>query len=271
MRKRISEERRIAQGRGSGYGSGYLPWLNIRDGSSSQGWTGTITGRKVGRDHTYLSKLEYYAIYLLQDDDEIIDIREQYPLLDKKETIEIAREKGITHPRNKDGRPVVMTTDFLVTFGSASNCHIALPVKQKKALEDEHVLEWLEIDRIYHQRRNHGWKLLTEDELDIPRAKNLSIFDEYWDYDKTKLTDLSIREIEYAAYELLKDSPEVPLRSICSDCDRHLALDDGATLATVQHLLARKQWKIDMRQPFEPEGILRGIARSSAAVGGTNA
>ncbi len=51
----------------------------------------------------------------------VVDIREQFPLLPIEDTLRIAERLGYRHPRHpQTRRPIVMTTDFLVTIGDHS-------------------------------------------------------------------------------------------------------------------------------------------------------
>lgn len=82
-------EKWIKEGRGTGIGSEYKPWLNIQD-VASMGRSTCLKGIKTNRQHEFLSDLERNYFY--------IDIREQFPLLPLEETIVIADELGIKHP-----------------------------------------------------------------------------------------------------------------------------------------------------------------------------
>src|SRR5436309_2818870 len=122
MAKRSTDwtENKIAryqkEGRGQGEFSFYLPWLNIQD-VPSEGRSHRPKGWKTHRIHQLLSDLELKFFYHLEWTEDVLDIREQYPILNREETIQIAEEKGINHPKdNKTGTPIVMTTDFLITI-----------------------------------------------------------------------------------------------------------------------------------------------------------
>lgn len=104
-------EKWIKEGRGSGIGADYKPWLNIQD-VSSLGRSTRLKGIKTKRQHEFLSDLERNYFYLTEYYN-FLDIREQFPLLPLEETIVIADELGLKHPTNpKTNEPVVMTTDF---------------------------------------------------------------------------------------------------------------------------------------------------------------
>nr|WP_254052811.1 TnsA endonuclease N-terminal domain-containing protein [Bacillus sp. V59.32b] len=105
-------EKWIKEGRGSGFGAEYKPWLKIQD-VSSKGRSTRLKGIKTNRQHEFLSDLERNYFYITEYSDLVIDIREQFPLLPLEETIVIADELGIKHPTNpRSGELIVMTTDF---------------------------------------------------------------------------------------------------------------------------------------------------------------
>ena len=93
----------IKEGRGSGVGSDYKPWLNIQD-VSSKGRSTRLRGINTNRQHEFLSDLERNYFCLTKYSDFIIDIREQFPLLALEETIVIAEELGLKHPTDPKSR-----------------------------------------------------------------------------------------------------------------------------------------------------------------------
>lgn len=115
----LSNEKKLKQGRGAGSGESYKPWLHIQD-VASRGLSTRIKGMKTNRVHHLLSRLELYCFYNFDWSEQVIDIREQYPL-DQEETLAIAKMLNIKHPRVPRTRDwVVMTTDFLVTVDEYS-------------------------------------------------------------------------------------------------------------------------------------------------------
>ena len=68
-------EKLIKEGRGSGVGADYKPWLNIQD-VSSLGRSTRLKGIKTNRQHEFLSALERNYFYLTEYSDFVVDIRE---------------------------------------------------------------------------------------------------------------------------------------------------------------------------------------------------
>lgn len=92
--RKLNIDALIKKGRGTGVGKEYKPWLTIQD-VPSLGRSTRLKGIKTCRQHEFLSDMERNYFYLLEYLDDIIDIREQYPLLPLEETVAIAQEKGI--------------------------------------------------------------------------------------------------------------------------------------------------------------------------------
>lgn len=109
----ITERTKRAEGRGTGEKENYKPWIRCRE-CNSTGTCVEVSDWKHGRMMQFLSQGEYMQYLILRWNDNVIDIREQYPL-DRRETIRIADDLGVQHPSTREGR-VIMTTDLLVTF-----------------------------------------------------------------------------------------------------------------------------------------------------------
>ena len=98
MSKRKTEltEKKIAEmekeGRGQGTGEDYKPWINIQDFPSN----GLATRERVeNKSHPpILSKLERDYFYVLEWNNIVVDIREQFPLT-REDTWHIADEKEL--------------------------------------------------------------------------------------------------------------------------------------------------------------------------------
>src|SRR5699024_11156797 len=160
----------------------YQPWLKIQD-VSSLGRSTRLKGIKTGRQHEFLSDLERNYFYLTEFSDADLDIREQFPLLPQEETIVIAEELGIKHAADpKTGDPIVMSTDFLLTVDKGQGAfEVAHTIKTKDKLLAERVLEKLEIDLLYWERRGISWAIVTEAEIDRTVAGTISYIHGYFD------------------------------------------------------------------------------------------
>jgi len=167
---------RIKEGRGFGDGNEYLPWITVRD-VPSLGRCSEIRGWKTNRVHQLLSDLETRYFYTLEFPSDIIDIREQYPLLDSNksidETVKIAESMGVKYPTvPKTGTLNVQTTDFFITIiTNGKTEQIARTVKYAKDLSNERTMEKFEIERLYWVNRGVDWKIVTEHDINSKRPK----------------------------------------------------------------------------------------------------
>lgn len=259
--RRYSEsttDKRTKEGRGHGRGAKYNPWVYTHD-VPSKGRAWRTKGWKTERPHHLLSDLEHNYQLIKDWDPSVVDIREQYPLLPLEETLAIAEECNIRHPNvhhpTKRGVviPVVMTTDFVLTISEGINTYDqARTLKYAKDLESQRTLEKLEIERRYWARRNIDWAIVTEHEISRVLAQNILILHKHLTIeDRVALPEATIRE---AAAMLTSDvlQSTCSLSKIALECDEQLRLQPGTCLTIAYHLMATRQWKIDMFAPIQP-------------------
>ena len=172
----------IREGRGQGIGADYKPWINIQDFPST-GMVSRVSGTTTGRIHHLMSNLELFLFYLLDWSDDIMDIREQYPLVDINQAIDIAEKANIRYPYDpKSGFPYVLTSDFYL---ATKQGEMVLSVKPSSELGKPRVREKLEIERRYWTMRGVQWNIMTENEINrtkagtiewLSQAKDLTVF-----------------------------------------------------------------------------------------------
>lgn len=142
-----------------------------------------IEGLKVKRTHHYLSDVEYGYHLLAEFSPDVIDIREQYALLPREETLEIANHLGVKHPVYKEtGALRVMTSDLVLTM--RPEIHPPYTIISCKVVSDldpalpesRRTIEKLLIEKIYWSRRNARWILGTEKMLPANKIANLDFF-----------------------------------------------------------------------------------------------
>lgn len=249
--------KRVADGRGQGRGPNYKPWLRVHE-VPSKGKSTRIKGWKTGREHHLLSQLETDYFYMVEWSEQVIDIREQFPL-ELSETQEIASRCGVVHPTNpKSKEPVVMTTDFVITVGSTLNpVEQARTVKYANDLASERTLQKLEIERIYWEVRGIDWKIVTEQQIPKIVVENVEWIHPRYDLSGyTGLSESSISRIERTVRPMIM-SQKKPLAVLTAECDDRLGVPPGTTLTVVRHLLATRQWRININLPIDPSQSLQ--------------
>ena len=245
-------EKMIKEGRGTGIGSEYVPWLKIQD-VPSLGRSTRLKGIKTGRQHEFLSDMERNYFYILEYSDDVIDIREQFPLLPLEETVLIANELGINHPKHPEtGEFIVMTTDFLLTVsGKGEMLERARTIKTKDDLLDKRIIEKFEIERVYWTKKGIDWGIVTEEEIDKVIAHNISYIYGYKDISNVDcFINIETNEIKDLVYEFIKRivDDERPMRVICSEFDNEMLLEKGSGLSIFKYLVINKIVEIDIKK-----------------------
>ncbi|MFS0599481.1 TnsA endonuclease N-terminal domain-containing protein [Peribacillus frigoritolerans] len=244
-------EKMIKNGCGSGTGQEYTPWIHIKD-VPSEGKGNRPLGWKTNRTHQFLSNLEFYVFLAYEWSDNIVDIREQFPL-DRNKTVELAEKLSIKHSvyLGTDVN-IVMTTDFLLTVKTESgNKQIVRSVKPADKMSDRRTIEKLQLEKAYWEKQGVDWRIITEKDIDEKFSKNM-----LWLHNqkgsmgipfKQEMILLLINELKTFLFE----SNETFL-----DCfarfENHFNLPGGTAILLFRHSLANKNMKVkDMFVPID--------------------
>lgn len=260
-------ERRLAEGRGQGRGADYKPWLMIHD-VASRGLATRIKSPLNGRTYHLMSQLETDWLYAFHALPGLVDVREQYPLLELEETLEIAAQLGIAHPTDPTAQePCVATTDFVLTLrDSLREFEMAIAIKPSADLASGRILEKLEIERVYWSARNINWRILTEKELPMAVVKNMRWLHPHLDLPESGefTTDLILRIRMVMEPEVTDGTWS--LVAIATECDDRLGLKPGSALCVARHLLGIGAWPVDLTIGIDPRQPLHIVQK-----GGTHA
>lgn len=269
-------ERRAQQGRGTGEGAAYKPWLYVHDVASKGRSSRIASGGRV--IHT-LSDWETAAFRDFQWDPSVIDVKEQYPL-ELADTLRIAAEMKVRHPADGSPRePIVLTTDFLVKrlVGGRIN-QAAYAVKENAATDlgdartrgqkvsARRTRQKLEIERRYWLERDVLWGKLTEDQLSKARKVNIE-----WIMGATPDSD---RPAGHWARAMAAVHGAVAAGGLSTMDEAARALDASGALArrdfptAVRLLCAKRAMAFDMDRPFT---LSRPVADFVVAVTATEA
>lgn len=264
-----SFRRKSREGRGSGQGADYLPWLTVRD-AGSRGSSFRLLSPN-GRQMHLLNRIEFDCALLLSWSKAVIDVREQFPLLPVAETREIAAELGYQHPRyTKRSRGTLiefeepMTTDFLVDLQTIDRlpANLAIHVRPKSAFEDtnrkvDRLLEKAEIERRYWERRNVAFEIVTD--ADIPKAvvANVELIFGQRDLSGYGFENFDVPAILEHLFGEIAARPAVALNKVCQSIDELFGLKRGSALVLTWHGLATKRWATDMAVKIDPTRPLR--------------
>ncbi len=253
----------IKEGRGQGHGKEYKPWLTTQD-VPSLGRRSRILGWKTGRLHHFLSDHETRYFYILDWADNVIDIREQFPIIDLDTAQTIASDMGVKYPTDKkSGFPYVLTTDFLITvISNGKTKEIARTVKPSNELDRQSVIEKFEIERRYWVSRDVDWGIVTENEIPKILASNIGSY--HADFELEPTAEIQLPQLLRIA-DALKEKLHITQKSvleITSNLDKDMQIEAGTCLRLFRHLVARKEIIIDMTQKIN----LSSSAKSSVVV-----
>lgn len=150
---------RLKRGFGLGVGSTYHPWLRVRD-VPSIGPSGNPKGITIPRVYHLPSVPERIFFHLLDRQLDVVDIREQFPILHLQETLAICSELSVKHTRH-GSYPDPFTLDFVVTRRTPSG--LVYQARSIKTPEDAVVPEVrlrLKVEHKWCQQNGIDWKLV---------------------------------------------------------------------------------------------------------------
>ena len=240
-----------SEGRGSGRGKDYQPWLRIQD-LSSRGRSSRMPGKTTGRTHELLSDLERAVLLELDGIDSVVDIREQYPR-PQSSTLRLASQAGIRHPQFR-GIDTVMTTDFVIDWKAGRrNEMLAISVKYADGLGDHRTVEKLEIERRYWVEEGVRWIIVTE--LDLCSDKTaLSLWGHGWhnfdhlDGDESYWAS----RCDQLLAALAKNEQSSPLLDVIRQLEDGRDFLPGDGMTVVRHLIASGKLELTVPGKFDP-------------------
>lgn len=175
--RRKSDKSKQKEGYGTGHGADYKPYIRTAE-FNSLGTCANPVDWKTGRTVQLLSQGEKYFWYMMRWNDEVTDIREQFPL-PVEETTKIADEYGIRHPR-KGSEWIVMTSDFLVDFENGAQTVFSIKASKQEIEKKERTVEKLFIEKKYWESKNVPYQLVYKEDLNITYAENIRLAVQYY-------------------------------------------------------------------------------------------
>jgi hypothetical protein len=246
------QQNRISNGYGQGVGKDYKPFIQAHDNKvASQGWLTRHLGWKTKRIHHTLSEHERRYLYYLEWLDVVVDIREQFPLLQSR-TEEIADQLGIKHAR-LDDISVVMTTDFVITLLTPHGLIDVIRTVKPVSKLSKRTLELFEIERRYFAEQGIDWGIILDNKLPNILIKNVEWMCEakYLDT-RSSVDEELVNLISKSLFErIYHDGSETAISKICLRCDKEFGLESGTSMFILQYMLVNKRWATDMNVPIK--------------------
>ncbi|WP_042337630.1 heteromeric transposase endonuclease subunit TnsA [Bacillus andreraoultii] len=240
-------KRFLKEGRGQGTGKDYKPWLQINDISSRSRTTRTF-GHTTQRVHHLLSDLQLYYFYLLEFDENVIDIREQFPLLDFHE-MDLLIDSDLSRKLfdSKTKVPHIFTTSFFVTkVGNDDDPYYqARIVKISSELEKKSTIERLELQRRYFAKKGIDFGIVTENEINKVLSKNIGWALAAYDIQDYPELTTNFTYLKNDLLLLLMDS-NISFQQVFEKIENLYQLSNGLGLVLFKHLVARKDVQMDL-------------------------
>lgn len=253
MARRKSDAAKLEEGRGTGRKENYKPWIKVHE-FGSKGRVHRIFGWKTNRIHHLLSDMELYAFLNIQFNDNVLDIREQFPLLPLENTILIADNYGIKHPsiKNKVGNEIVMTTDFVVTVRVGN---VIRDIVRTIKFEDDLVKRNIDKFRIekefFKQKGITDWGIITENNINVKKARNLYyIYDSYFWDKQNHVSESDVNGITYDFLNILVRKSFNVTDTIEKFSD-YMDWDNCEGLAFLKYLITHKKVLVDLNKSLD--------------------
>lgn len=235
--------RKIAQGYGRGEGLSYKPFFSGHEFASSGRYV-RMPGRTIPRLYCFMSGLEADAFVYYDNMPDVSDILEQY-YDTLEETLEIADLLHKRHPfSGKYYNPV--TTDLLIRKGDV---WIARAVKTSRDLKDRRTLDKLEIERVYFERHNIEWKIITEKELNRDLTQNLNWL-WYGELPNAVISDPQRLLEAESVFQQWYDEDLLPFPFILDRIETAFHLPPGGGVCIFKSLLRKGRIRIDLTKPL---------------------
>ncbi|WP_430789084.1 TnsA endonuclease C-terminal domain-containing protein [Virgibacillus flavescens] len=245
-------KRFLKEGRGQGEGQEYKSWLQVQD-IASQGRSSRTFGFTSQRVHHLLSDLQLYYFYLLEFDDQVIDIREQFPLLDFHEmNVPVDQELEKKLFNSKTNVPHVFIVPFMVTRidQDGNPFYEARVIKSSTELAKKTTISRLELLRRYFEQKQIDFGIVTEKEINKQLARNtgwvLTAYD-IQDYPEL-IGNLAFLKKDLKDY---LTNPIETFQSIIQRIEKSYQLDEGLGLILLKHLVATKEIQMELNQKID--------------------
>jgi hypothetical protein len=244
-------KRYIKEGRGQGEGKEYKPWKFIQD-FPSIGRCSRLLGWRTNRVHHLFSDIETRFFYLMDWEEQVVDIRESYPLLDLDQTIDDTDDLRLDLFKDKDSNtPYILTTSFLITLKENDNYrYIARSIKSASELDRKISLEKYEIEKRYWGKKNIDWGIITQKEIPLVKAKNIEWIHSALSSAERGFSDAEVSEMGDLLVDALITN-KLTLRSLMSKFDNEYNLPKGSALFLFKYLIASKIIAVDMDKEID--------------------
>lgn len=233
-----------------GEGANYKPSTRINS-FGSKGRCTRIFSPKTNRIHHLLSDNQLRFFLIVEDNPNVLDIRESFPLIDLNEVIDDKNDLAFDKFVNKEtGEQMVMTTSFLLTIKEAdgSKSYKARAVRNSSELEKKLTIEKYEIEKRYWTALGIEWRLVTDRDLSDYKqyCKNIQWFRETL-IDNGECVEDKSKLVEELFY-YLQNNRRIIIKEALKSFEKDFELQNGVGLYILRYLIALRKIKVDLKQ-----------------------
>lgn len=229
----------------------YKPWVRVQD-VPSVGNSAKIFGLKSKRDHHMLSEHESCFFYIAEFCDQVIDIREQFPLLPIDLSVRISKTLGLKHPVIPRTKSLsVMTTDFLLTCSDGEKVwYEAVSAKPSNQLSNLRSAEKLEIERTWWQLLGVPFHIFTKTAENQIISQNIQ-----WitaPLRRNNRVDIGIAELTLSEIK----TGTFLISELCTDLSFAINASPDEALLAIKYLLTNKYITAELSKPMLSQGLI---------------
>jgi hypothetical protein len=242
-----TDRKKIEEGRGQGVGPAYQAFIQCADKDCpKKGKRELIFGYKSGRNHNLLSLGEGQVLLLMDAHPDIEEVFDQW-MIPFEESVAVAKAYGLQH-HHTPGFLRAITVDFLCRRTNGE--YFGRTFKLSADLADPDTLTKLDVERRWFEakRKNNSsgwdWGIITELNLDVPRAENLRDLHAYRNPDKLGLRPQDILELRRWSEPLMTKAHS--FKELAESTAQALELKTPDVLRCFRHFIATGLWQVDL-------------------------
>lgn len=239
---------RIRKGLGTGAQTKYRAWRNLRN-SGNVGTAGFVHGIRVARRYEIPDTRKRTYFYLLERVDEIVDIRELWPILDLNRTLRLAQDFGVNHPLHGIfPEPVIV--DFLITEKCSSGLRFrAVSLVPRAADLKRRDQSLMRIQQQWCIERGIEWTLVETDPLDRTVLDSLR-FIRSW-YRHRYVADSQVTK-SFADCFMSEHRRDAELKQLINSTARRMRLDPQSALDVFRYCAWSHQIPVSLTSRIAP-------------------
>jgi 3-deoxy-D-manno-octulosonate 8-phosphate phosphatase KdsC-like HAD superfamily phosphatase len=267
-------QRYIKEGRGQGCGSAYKSWYGSADIDDTTTFLHMGGSWINNRTHFIVNELGMLYFFATMWDENILDVRENYPL-DLTVTLSISSRLKIVHERCKKNKiPIVMTSSFLLTElkDGIVTLHAVDILYAANASVYKRTVNLFRVKKEYWEEQGIKHSIITPNDLNLVLSRNLELLHIHKEPNryqvKTEICDhlldqlhlykeniLSIKENRVGAnmddfvdYVLKSTQYDTTVYALCKKVSADLGISYGEISNHFLHLIANRIVQFNIEQ-----------------------